>query len=66
MNPPTRPATKRNDSPASTDSPAKPDVSSDRIVPSTDAEPEGSLDRVKSKPLGIEQIEDLEDDAKGG
>jgi hypothetical protein len=45
---------------------AKPDVDSDRRVPATDAEPEGSLDRVKSKPLGIERIEDLEDDAKGG
>jgi|SRR5687768_1824805 len=45
---------------------AMPDVGSDRIVPSTDAEPEGSLDRVKSAPLGIQQIEDLEDDAKGG
>ena len=42
-----------------------PDVDSDR-VPATDAEPEGSLDRVKSAPLGIQQIEDLEDDAKGG
>jgi hypothetical protein len=45
---------------------AAPDVGSDRIVPSTDAEPEGSLDRVKSAALGIQQIEDLEDDAKGG
>ena len=42
-----------------------PDVSSDR-VPATDAEPEGSLDRVKSAPLGIQEIENLEDDAKGG
>ena len=48
------------------DTHAAPDVSSDRIVPSTDAEPEGSLDRVKSAALGIQQIEDLEDDAKGG
>jgi hypothetical protein len=45
---------------------AAPDVGSDRIVPSTDAEPEGSLDRVKSAAFGIQQIEDLEDDAKGG
>lgn len=45
---------------------AAPDVSSDRMVPSTDAEPDGSLDRVKSAALGIQQIEDLEDDAKGG
>ena len=41
------------------------DVSSDR-VPATDAEPEGSLDRVKTAPLGIQEIERLEDDAKGG
>ena len=45
---------------------AAPDVGSDRVVPSTDAEPEGSLDRVKSAALGIQQIEDQEDDAKGG
>jgi hypothetical protein len=44
---------------------AAPDVSSDR-VPATDAEPEGSLDRVKTAPLGIQEIENLEDDAKGG
>ena len=42
-----------------------PDVSSDR-VPATDAEPEGSLDRVKTSPLGIQEIENMEDDAKGG
>jgi hypothetical protein len=42
-----------------------PDVSSDR-VPATDAEPEGSLDRVKTAPLNIQDIENLEDDAKGG
>lgn len=48
------------------DTHAKPDVPSDRVVPSTDAEPEGCLDHVKSAPLGIQQIEDLEDDAKGG
>ncbi len=42
-----------------------PDVSSDR-VPATDAEPEGSLDKVKTAPLGIQEIETLEDDAKGG
>jgi hypothetical protein len=42
-----------------------PDVSSDR-VPATDAEPEGSLERVKAGPLGIQEIENLEDDAKGG
>jgi hypothetical protein len=42
-----------------------PDVSSDR-VPATDAEPEGSLDKAKIAPLGIQEIENLEDDAKGG
>ena len=47
------------------DTQAAPDVSSDR-VPSTDAEPEGSLDKVKTAPLGIQEIENLEDDAKGG
>jgi hypothetical protein len=51
--------------PKQPDDQAPPDVSSDR-VPSTDAEPEGSLDRVKSGPLGITEIENLEDDAKGG
>lgn len=44
---------------------AAPDVSSDR-VPSTDAEPEGSLAKEKTAPLGIREIENLEDDAKGG
>lgn len=46
------------------DQPA-PDVDSDR-VPATDAEPEGSLDRVDATPLGIQDIENLEDDSKGG
>ena len=66
MNQPRRPD--RNGAPtgAEADGHAKPDADSDRIVPSTDAEPEGSLDRVKSEPLGIQQIEDIEDDAKGG
>ena len=40
-------------------------VESDR-VPATDAEPEGSLDKVKTGPLGIQEIEKMEDDAKGG
>lgn len=44
---------------------AAPDVSSDR-VPSTDAEPEGSLAKAKTAPLGIREIENLEDDARGG
>jgi len=44
----------------------QPDVSTDRVAPSTDAPPEGTPDRAKSAPLGIQQIEDLEDDAKGG
>ena len=47
------------------DTHAVPDVSSDRI-PATDAEPEGSLDEVKTAPLGIQEIENLENDAKGG
>lgn len=47
------------------DTQATPDVSSDR-VPATDAEPEGSLDKVKTAPLGIQEIENLENDAKGG
>jgi len=50
--------------PAPTTQP-KANVSSDR-VPATDAEPEGSLDKVKTAPLGIQEIENLEDDAKGG
>ena len=42
-----------------------PDVSSDR-VPATDAEPEGSLDRVRSGPLGITEIVNMADDSRGG
>jgi hypothetical protein len=44
---------------------AAPDVTSDR-VPATDTAPEGSLARAKTAPLGIQEIENLEDDAKGG
>jgi hypothetical protein len=40
------------------ESPPAPDVDSDR-VPSTDAEPEGSLAQVKAAPLGIQEIEHL-------
>jgi hypothetical protein len=47
------------------DAPPAPNVSSDR-VPATDAEPEGSLDKAKTAPLGIQEIENMEDDAKGG
>jgi hypothetical protein len=43
-----------------------PHVDSDRRVPATDAEPEGSLDHVETAPLKIQEIENLEDDAKGG
>jgi hypothetical protein len=50
---------------ASDEAQPAPDVSSDR-VPATDAEPEGSLDKAKTAPLGIQEIENLEDDAKGG
>lgn len=42
-----------------------PDVSSDR-VPATDAERGDSLDKAKTAPLEIQEIESLEDDAKGG
>ena len=42
-----------------------PDVSSDRSA-ATDAKPEGGLDRVKKAPLAIKDIENLEDDSKGG
>jgi hypothetical protein len=52
--------------PGTNDEPQQgPNVSSDR-VPATDAEPEGSLDQVKTASLGIQDIENLEDDAKGG
>jgi hypothetical protein len=50
--------------PARTATP-KSNVSSDR-VPATDAEPEGSLEKVKTAPLGIEEIENQEEDSKGG
>ena len=42
-----------------------PDVSSDRAPPA-DAKPQGNPNAVKKPPLAIEEIEDLEDDAKGG
>ena len=42
-----------------------PDVSSDR-VPAKDAEPGDSPDKNKTAPLEIREIENLEDDAKGG
>lgn len=44
---------------------AAPDAPSDR-VPATDAEPEGSLAKAKVAPLGIQEIENLEEDARGG
>jgi hypothetical protein len=40
-------------------------VSSDRVVP-VDAEPGDTAARAKSPPLKIQEIENLEDDAKGG
>jgi hypothetical protein len=43
-----------------------PDVNADRLVPASDAPvPEGS-DASKKPPLAIRDIENLEDDAKGG
>ena len=42
-----------------------PAIRADR-VPATDAEPEGSIDKVEAASLGIQEIENLEDDAKGG
>ena len=42
-----------------------PDVSSDR-VPSPDPKRVDSLDKAKTAPLEIQEIENLEDDAKGG
>lgn len=59
------PETKDEDTVDGEEAQQAPDVSSDR-VPATDAEPEGSLDKVKTAPLGIQEIENLEDDAKGG
>ena len=42
-----------------------PDVSADRVPP---PDPKGvdSLDKAKTAPLEIQEIENLEDDAKGG
>ena len=42
-----------------------PDVSSDR-VPAPNAESGDSRDKAKTAPLEIQEIENLEDDAKGG
>ena len=48
-----------------TEGQAMPDVSSDR-APAPDAEPEGAYEPGKTAPLGIKDIENLEDDSKGG
>ncbi len=44
---------------------APPDVGSDRLAPSQ-AEPVAGAARAKTPPLKIQEIENLEDDAKGG
>jgi hypothetical protein len=45
-------------------SPTAPDVSSDRAV--ADGDSRAAIDRKKNSPLEIQEIENLEDDAKGG
>jgi hypothetical protein len=45
---------------------AQPDVSADRGVPPKDAAPERASEEPRSPPLGIKEIEELEDDAPGG
>jgi hypothetical protein len=45
---------------------APPDVSSDRTVPAKEAAADRRANPGKSAPLGIKEIENLEDDAMGG
>ena len=45
---------------------AAPDVGADRDAPAPPAAPDQGIPQIKKPPLGIKQIEDLEDDAKGG
>jgi hypothetical protein len=61
-----RPTAEPNDKKNSDPTPnqPEPDVSSDR-VPAADTPPEAGR-RGKSAPLDIREIENLEDDAKGG
>jgi hypothetical protein len=51
---------------ADEDTTAPPDVGSDRAVPAKDGAPGRAPDERRSRPLAIEEIEDLEDDAPGG
>jgi hypothetical protein len=43
-----------------------PDVNADRLVPASDAPGKRGPDAAKKPPLAIRDIENLEDDAKGG
>jgi hypothetical protein len=43
-----------------------PDVNADRLVPTSDAPMPKGADASKKPPLAIRDIENLEDDAKGG
>jgi hypothetical protein len=45
---------------------ARPDVSADRDAAAEPAAPDEGEPQTKKPPLGIKQIEDLEDDAMGG
>jgi hypothetical protein len=64
---PERSATMNSPKPPIADhSTAMPDVGSDRLVPKKDAPTGNRSDPPKRPPLEIKEIEDLEDDAKGG
>ena len=45
---------------------AAPDAGVDRDAPAAPEKPDQGQPQIKKPPLGIKQIEDLEDDAKGG
>jgi hypothetical protein len=45
---------------------AEPDAGGDRDAPAQPAAPDRGEPQIKKPPLEIKQIEDLEDDAKGG
>jgi hypothetical protein len=51
---------------ADEDTTAQPDVGSDRSVPAKDGGPGRAPEERRSRPLAIEEIEELEDDAPGG
>lgn len=59
------PPANEDERPGSEEAQPAPDVSSDR-VPAPEAEPGERLDKAKTRPLEIQDIENLEDDAKGG